>query len=440
MAVVKFYSGTYDQFKAAVKNDDSLYFITDTFQLYKGANLYTKNFKVVNSLGEIGSDSIPKLEGVLYVTKDTHQFAVVEGDVVIELTPPVSATAPAENSGNLITSGAVYTAIKTLEAVDTGIKDRLSVVEELVGVDGGEGEGSSLGEQITAIKSDIAGLKTADTTLQEAVDAIEADYLPKAGGTLTGSLTLAGDPTKDNEAANKKYVDAQVSTKVAEVIGGAPETYDTLKEIADWIAADEEGAAALTQEINTLKTGKVDKVEGKGLSTNDFDNTAKGKLDGIAAGAQVNVLESVKVNNTPLDISEKGVNIVIQGGTTNGTIIVNGVEVKVTGLAGAAYQETSAFATAAQGAKADTALQKADISSGSSNGAINVGGSNIMVYGLKSAAYQDSSAFIAASKLGSISGATIADSISTAASAAQTAAENAADTKIQNALTWINIS
>lgn len=35
----------------------------------------------------------------------------------------------------------------------------------------------------------------------------------------------------------------------------------------------------------------------------------KSKLDGIAAGAQVNVLESVKVNGTALSVSEKSVNI-----------------------------------------------------------------------------------------------------------------------------------
>ena len=38
---------------------------------------------------------------------------------------------------------------------------------------------------------------------------------------------------------------------------------------------------------------KVDKVEGKGLSTNDFTNYLKTKLEGIAAGAEVNYIKSV---------------------------------------------------------------------------------------------------------------------------------------------------
>ncbi len=54
------------------------------------------------------------------------------------------------------------------------------------------------------------------------------------------------------------------------------------------------------------------------------------------------------------------------------------------------------YATAAQGAKADTALQKASITSGSKNGAISVGGTDVSVRGLASAAYAETSQFDAA--------------------------------------------
>ena len=40
-----------------------------------------------------------------------------------------------------------------------------------------------------------------------------------------------------------------------------------------------------------------------------MSSTDKSKLDGIAAGAQVNVIESVKVNSTALSVSGKSVNI-----------------------------------------------------------------------------------------------------------------------------------
>lgn len=54
------------------------------------------------------------------------------------------------------------------------------------------------------------------------------------------------------------------------------------------------------------------------------------------------------------------------------------------------------YATAAQGAKADTALQKSSITSGSTNGSISVGGTDVNVTGLGSAAYSDTTAFDAA--------------------------------------------
>ena len=53
----------------------------------------------------------------------------------------------------------------------------------------------------------------------------------------------------------------------------------------------------------------VVKESGKGLSSNDFTTTYKNKLDGIANNAQVNVIETVKVNNTALTPTNKAVNI-----------------------------------------------------------------------------------------------------------------------------------
>ena len=48
---------------------------------------------------------------------------------------------------------------------------------------------------------------------------------------------------------------------------------------------DNDGALYLVQKILGLLSGKVDKVEGKGLSTNDYTTAEKTKLEGIEAGA-----------------------------------------------------------------------------------------------------------------------------------------------------------
>ena len=64
----------------------------------------------------------------------------------------------------------------------------------------------------------------------------------------------------------------------------------------------------LYSSISTIPN-KVDKEAGKGLSENNYTTTEKNKLESIESGAEVNVLESVKVNGTALAVSGKAVNI-----------------------------------------------------------------------------------------------------------------------------------
>ena len=51
------------------------------------------------------------------------------------------------------------------------------------------------------------------------------------------------------EGDNAKSVRTIAGEEVAKIVNGAPEAYDTLKEIADWIADDKSGAAALTNTV-----------------------------------------------------------------------------------------------------------------------------------------------------------------------------------------------
>lgn len=65
---------------------------------------------------------------------------------------------------------------------------------------------------------------------------------------------------------------------IANLIGGASESLDTLKEIEDWIKNDETGTVDLIKRIDHIEDNKVDKIDGKGLSTNDYSNEDKQKL------------------------------------------------------------------------------------------------------------------------------------------------------------------
>lgn len=70
-------------------------------------------------------------------------------------------------------------------------------------------------------------------------------------------------------------------------------------------------------DVESALDDKVDKVSGKGLSTNDYTTTEKNKLSNIAAGAQVNVIESVKVNGTALTPSSKAVDVTVPTKTSD---------------------------------------------------------------------------------------------------------------------------
>lgn len=63
--------------------------------------------------------------------------------------------------------------------------------------------------------------------------------------------------------------------------------------------------------VHPSDTSKVDKVDGKGLSTNDYTTAEKTKLGGIDTGAEVNVVETIKVNGTALEVTSKAVNITV---------------------------------------------------------------------------------------------------------------------------------
>lgn len=129
----------------------------------------------------------------------------------------------------------------------------------------------------------------------------------------------------DLRSGVKKMID----DRIGEVIDGAPEELDTLKEIATELEKNQSGVSTILkkleakldksvfdEEVKVLSYGivdlenamehnqdiieelmegayeelekeielKVDKVEGKGLSTNDFTNEYKNKIDTIEAG------------------------------------------------------------------------------------------------------------------------------------------------------------
>ena len=100
--------------------------------------------------------------------------------------------------------------------------------------------------------------KETETTLDSALASIIAELSGQASG---------------------EAVDAKMSAAIDELIGGAPDAYDTLKEIADYIESHKDVVTALNEAIGN----KVNKIDGKGLSTEDFTAALKTKLESMPA-------------------------------------------------------------------------------------------------------------------------------------------------------------
>lgn len=79
-----------------------------------------------------------------------------------------------------------------------------------------------------------------------------------------------------SDVYTKTETDNKIISKVAEIVAGAPEDFDTLKEMSDWIATHEHSAAEMNSEIQALKTGMVSKVD-----TNSIPSLTQEEYDAL---------------------------------------------------------------------------------------------------------------------------------------------------------------
>ena len=198
----------------------------------------------------------------------------------------------------------------------------------------------------TFISSEQGQKYPADTNV--AVVEVDGSYYFDA---LSGFVDLTGYLTTA-EAAETYATITQLGNKVDKVSGSSL-VQDTLitkltnllniQSVADGqLEVSPEGQLSILSISQSQVTGltdtlagKVDTEEGKGLSANDFTDTLLEKLNGIEAGAEVNVIESISLNSVPLEISGKAVNIPIATvdalGVVQSTAAENGVTVTSNG-------------------------------------------------------------------------------------------------------------
>lgn len=255
-------------------------------------------------------------------------------------------------------------------------------------------EKSNLVAALNEIKDALDAAKTAVDAAQKDVDALEAKVgtVPENKTVvqmISEAITAATYDDTAVKASIKANTDAitvlngngegsvskQVADAVTAIVADAPEAYDTLKEISDWISNHADDAAAMNSQIQTNKNDIA------GLKT------LIGTLPEGAASATIvgYIAEAIGVSKTELTSAI----------ATAKSEAITAAKNYTDGLA-------KNYATAAQGAKADTAVQK--VETGEANGQIKVDGVAVPVAGLKSAAYLESSAFDAAGAASAVLG------------------------------------
>ena len=307
------------------------------------------------------------LESAAYVTVESlNQTAQDKVDAAVEaLEDAIEAVAADAKTYNVVK----LTANEVTALGDANVKDAYKLVQTV-------GEASTTAGDIIKIYKDSA-LQEVKLEGQE----LQFTYLLASGETQTVGVDVSAFLAESEFADGLQVVDHIVKVKLVEG-----------------------SEAFLSVDANGLKLSGVQAAINKAEdNAKSHANGLKQTIDGTIAGLEGRIID-LEAKNETIDSALQADDITT--GTANGTIAVKGEDVAVKGLGSAAYTQADAYATADQGAKADTAVQT--VAPGSANGTIAVDGKDVAVTGLKSAAYAEATAFDAAGSAAAAQAAAIA--------------------------------
>ena len=363
------------------KNADTLYFVTDERRIYKGDVPFSGGiYTTVDEFPEDGDVN------VLYVNTATGAVSYWNGTGYQVVVPATGKTiSGAGDDGHLATTKAVVDYVATQVAdldvgaiegrVDT-LETEMDAAQAAITTIQGDGEGS-----ISKAETDAVATANEYTDAQVALKA-DVEHTHEMADVTGLDTALAGKADKAATLAGYGITDAytkgDTDSKIAEAIASAPHLKRTIVEELPEVGSadantiymvpqgdgtvDDPGTAASHYNEYMLINGAFElvgssQVDLTGYATETFVTSAIGALD-VADTAVANqyvsqVVETdgkIAVTRAPLPVTS------VTEGSANGTIAVNGADVNVHGLGSAAYTETSAYATAAQGLTADQVL------------------------------------------------------------------------------------
>lgn len=173
-----------------------------------------------------------------------------------------------------------------------------------------DADGDTMRGELTLINSDPTNDNHA--ARKKYVDDQDALQVTKTGDTMSGALTLPGtDPTDGNHATRKTYVDAEIATALATGVAGGPIdtvnvaddaiTYAKLQNVAanNVLLGNDNGAGVDVQELTAAEARTLLNVE-DGATANDTDANLKNRANhtGTQTAATISDFDTAVANNT----------------------------------------------------------------------------------------------------------------------------------------------
>ena len=140
----------------------------------------------------------------------------------------------------------------------------------------------NLETSVDGIKTEIgakAAGETAATGIYKYVDDKVAAATPEGYAGVKADVTKLVGADKGEDGRANKTVREIASEEVAKIVNGAPEAYDTLKEVSEWISTHGTDAATMNTQINANKAA-IEKLNGTAETVGSVTNTVNAAIDG----------------------------------------------------------------------------------------------------------------------------------------------------------------
>lgn len=430
--MIKFYKCTAAQYATLTKDTDCFYYLTDSNKFYLGT-IELSNTDVPGYLTEVVAkdDSIVVTDNnkinvqISAKTGNNITLQTGSGEEGLYVSVPAATdytVTVTETSGQ---STDPYSKRYAIAQTATGLSANIDIPKDMVVSSGTvvdityDSTTGKLYDGLIDVTSLIKGSGTATAAdagkyIKLIVANATNDRLYIAAKDLVDVYTAQQNATQvqlaidSNNVISATIVAGSIGT--TELANGAVTTDKLDSKAVTSAKLSDDVNASLTRADNAVRSIAQGANNGEIKYTTDGTNYTAVSVKGLGSAAYTNTDAYATAAQGAL--ADSAVQSVTTGDSAsgNGTIKVDGTAVSVYGLGTAAYTASTDYATAAQGALADSALQASDITTGTTNGTIKVDGTAVSVYGLGSAAYAATTDFDAAGSASAVQSALIGSS------------------------------